>query len=141
MLIKTRTLDVKTKKVHDYVDITERIKNVIKDAEIKTGIANIFCKHTTSAVVIQEKNKDVHKDTEEVLKRLLPLDANYHHSEEGPINAAAHVKNQILGPSITVPIRKGKMELGVWQRIFFIELFEPRNRKIEVTILGSPTEE
>lgn len=141
MLIKTKTLDVRTEKVHDYVDITKKVKKTIKDAEIKTGIANIFCKHTTSAVVIQEKDKDVHKDTEDVLKRLLPPDANYHHSGEGPTNATAHVKNQILGPSITVPIRKGKMELGVWQRIFFIELFEPRNRKIEITILGSPTEE
>jgi len=92
--------------------------------------------HTTAALTIQENDTSVHEDTREILDELVPLDRRYRHSYEGNANATAHIKNQLLGSNITLPIINGKIALGTWQRIFLIELFEARHRKIAVSIIG-----
>jgi secondary thiamine-phosphate synthase enzyme len=68
--------------------------------------------------------------------KILPLNEKYSHSYEGSLNATAHLKSNLLSQSITLPIKSGNLVLGTWQRIIFVELFEPRERTVFVTILG-----
>ena len=66
----------------------------------------------------------------------MPLNIKYHHNYEGNINATAHIKTNLLSQSLCIPIKDEKLLLGTWQRIIFLELFESRERKIFLTIIG-----
>lgn len=86
---------------------------------------------------MQEADSTIHEDTKEIITELIPMDRNYEHSYEGNANATSHIKNQMIGNSnLTVPVEDGKLSLGTWQQIFFLELLEPRRRKITITIMG-----
>jgi len=64
------------------------------------------------------------------------MNEKYEHNYEGRINATAHLKSNFLGTFVTIPMREGKLVLGTWQSVFFVELFEPKSRKIVVTVIG-----
>lgn len=112
------------------VDITDRIRTLLKESQIKSGVCYVFVPHTTAAVTINEKaDPDVVKDIIRTLDRLIPLNDHYRHMEG---NAAAHVKSSLLGASQTVFIEGGDLVLGTWQSIFFCEFDGPRTRKVFV---------
>ena len=136
MKVETKSISVRTSHDHEYIDVTEMLGEFVRKAGVKTGILSVFCPHTTAAVVIQESDSTIHKDTEDALKRLLPLDNRYRHDAEGPLNATAHIKDQLLGPSLSIPVRDGQLSLGYWQRVFFLELCEARDRTLELTLIG-----
>jgi len=129
-------VEVRSGKRGEYIDITTEIEKMIDKSEVRNGVVIIHELHTTAALTIQENDTSVHEDTREILDELVPLDRRYRHSYEGNANATAHIKNQLLGSNITLPIINGKIALGTWQRIFLIELFEARHRKIAVSIIG-----
>ncbi|MCD6522985.1 MAG: YjbQ family protein [Candidatus Diapherotrites archaeon] len=136
MKVKTKRIRVKTRHDHEYIDITDEAQSFVKETGINQGILNIFSEHTTAAITIQEADEDMHSDTKEFLKDILPLNKKYRHDYEGNINATAHIKNQLFGSSTTIPIINGNLALGTWQRIFFIEFFKARNREVILTIIG-----
>lgn len=105
----------------------------------KTGLVNIFCKHTSCGLSINENcDPDVRLDMETIFNRLVPENCpDYEHTLEGPDDMPAHAKSTISGVSITIPITDGRLNLGTWQGIYFGEY---RNyggtRKLVVTIMG-----
>ena len=79
----------------------------------------------------------IHEDCLELLREQLPLSRPYRHSAEGAENAVAHLAGMmVFGESTWAPIRGGRLDLGTWQRLFLVELFEPRRRTVDVAILG-----
>jgi len=136
MIVYQKEIVIKTKHVYDFIDITDDIKKILKDSGIKNGLLSLFSLHNTACLIIQEYDKTIFKDIIEFFDRILPLDKKYHHDYEGNINATAHIKSNLLSQSLNIPIKDGNLVLGTWQRIIFVELFEPRDRKIFVTILG-----
>ncbi|MCD6448378.1 MAG: YjbQ family protein [Thermoplasmata archaeon] len=129
-------VEVRSERRGEYIDITTEIEKMIDKSEVKNGVVIIHELHTTAALTIQENDTSVHEDTKEIMDRLVPLDREYRHSYEGNANAVAHIKNQIFGSNLAIPVIDGKIALGTWQRIFLIELFETRHRKIAVSIIG-----
>jgi len=129
-------IGVNTSKRGDYIDITPKVKERVEKSGIRNGIVVLHEMHTTAALVIQEGDKDVHADTTNALNEIVPLSRQYRHCYEGVANATAHIKNQLLGSSIALPVIEGKIALGTWQRIFLVELFEGRRRRIAVSIIG-----
>jgi len=115
------------------------LQNVNEIAEIKTGIAHIFIKHTSASLTINENaDPDVRIDMETHFNHAVPDNADYYlHTDEGPDDMTSHIKASILGSSVTLPVTNGKLNLGTWQGIY---LCEHRNhggrRKIVVTIFG-----
>ena len=129
-------IEIETRKLYEVIDITEKVEAILKKSKIKNGILFANSLHNTAALIIQENDPSIFKDLEKSLEKIFPLNEKYEHSYEGNVNATAHLKNCFLGNSISVPIENGKLQLGTWQRIMFIELFEPRNRKVIITIIG-----
>ena len=125
-----------TTKKQELTDITSRINNIIKKAKIKSGICNVFAAHATAAIIINENyDPNICLDLLDALNKLVPAGIWRHDSVDG--NADAHIKSAILGPSETIPIKNGELDLGQWQSAMFVELDGPRsNRKIIVTIMG-----
>jgi len=138
MRIFQETLELKTKRSFQYINITDRIQDIVNKSKIKQGMAFVNTPHNTATVIIQEDDPSIHEDTKLVVEDIVPLEREYLHSYEGNINATSHIKNQILGNSnLCIPIKDGKLMLGVWQQIFFVEFLEGRSRKVVITIMGT----
>ena len=103
-----------------------------------TGIINIFCKHTSCGLSINENaDPDVRVDMETIFNRIAPVSHQYQHSLEGDDDMPAHAKSTLSGVSLTIPITGGRLNMGTWQGIY---LCEYRNqggaRKVVATIIG-----
>ena len=136
MAVFQKSFTVRTKKSYDFVEVTEEIGDIAKESKIKNGIVFANALHNTAALVIQEKDETIHHDLTKTLDRLFPQDAKYEHDYEGNANATAHLKSNFLGTFVTLPLTEGKLNLGTWQSVFFVELFEPRKRTVVVTVVG-----
>lgn len=108
--------------------------------EIKVGLAHIFIKHTSASLTINEDaDPTVRQDFESHFNHIVPENAPYYrHTQEGPDDMPAHLKAAMLGTSVSIPISKGKFNLGTWQGLY---LCEHRNhaskRTLVVTLMGS----
>lgn len=105
----------------------------------KTGIVNIFTKHTSCGLSINENyDPDVRTDMETIFNRLVPENRpEYVHTLEGSDDMPAHAKSVLSGVSLTIPITNGRLNLGTWQGIYFNEYRNyGGNRKLVVTIIG-----
>lgn len=120
--------------------ITHEIENAIQEMKnIKTGVANIFIQHTSASLTINENvSPDVRRDMEKHFNKIVPADAPYYeHTYEGSDDMPAHIKSSMLGPSLTIPIKDGKLNLGTWQGIYLCEHRDHGGaRKIVITIMG-----
>ncbi|MGD8781897.1 MAG: secondary thiamine-phosphate synthase enzyme YjbQ [Ignavibacteria bacterium] len=120
--------------------ITNEILNELPElCNVKVGLMNIFIQHTSASLTINENvSPDVRVDMESHFNKMVPENAPYYeHTLEGSDDMPAHIKSSLLGPSLTIPIKNGKLNLGTWQGIY---LCEHRNyggsRKVVVTING-----
>jgi len=131
--VMVRYINVKTKSRNEFVDITEMVQEVVKDAGVTKGICFLYVPHTTAGVTINEgADPSVQRDIINALSRLVPHEMNYSHREG---NADAHIKSTLVGNSVNVVIDEGKLVLGTWQAVFFCEFDGPRHRRIAVKFL------
>ena len=125
-----KELNFSTSKQFEVIDITKEVSEAVK--EIKEGIAVIFVPHATAGIIINENyDPKVSEDIITALNQIVPLRNNWKHDQVDG-NAAAHIKSAIIGPSETVIIKDGKMQLGTWQQIALIDFDGPRERKVFV---------
>jgi secondary thiamine-phosphate synthase enzyme len=130
-----QVFDIKTDKRIEIKDITHEIQLIVKQSHYNNGIVNVYSRHSTSGIVINENEAGLIKDFKAALEGLIPVEGNYNHNCIDN-NADSHIRSFFIGSSETVPLYKGKLDLGTWQSIFFVEVDGPRNRKITVTIIG-----
>jgi len=130
-------LKFSTHKREGLYDITDEIKQIVKNSEIKEGIVNVYAQGATAAIMIQENwDESVQTDVVELLKKLIPRGVWLHDRQDG--NGDAHLKAGIVGPSECIPIINGGLGLSTWQNIFFCEFDGPRQeRTVLVTIISS----
>ena len=105
----------------------------------EVGLLNLFIKHTSAALSVNENaDPDVRVDMEYILDKLVPdFDPNYIHTAEGSDDASSHTKTSLIGPSLTIPITRGRLNLGTWQGIYLLEFREYRSaRHIIATVTG-----
>ena len=136
MRVYQSEIKIKTRNVYDFIDITESVEMEVEKSKIKNGMIFLNSLHNTACLIIQENDETIFDDMKKFFDKILPLNEKYSHSYEGSLNATAHLKSNLLSQSITLPIKSGNLVLGTWQRIIFVELFEPRERTVFVTILG-----
>jgi secondary thiamine-phosphate synthase enzyme len=130
-----KIITVSTTTANGLYDITQKVSDVIRDSKIQNGLVNVYVKHATAAIMIQENwDESVQNDVVNLLAKLIPKGVWQHDAQDG--NGDAHLKSGIVGPSETVPLIDGRMALGRWQNIFLCEFDGPRrDREIVVTIL------
>jgi len=136
MKLFRKVIEIRTKGYNDFIDITSQLEKVVKEAKVKKGILFANSLHNTAALIIQENDPSIFEDMKNFFEKILPLNGKYKHDYEGNENATSHQKSSLLGNSISIPIENNELVLGTWQRVIFIEFFEPRIRKVVVTILG-----
>ncbi|MCD6085852.1 YjbQ family protein [bacterium] len=119
---------------YDFINITQKVKEIVEKSKIKDGVALIFVKGTTAALTIMEYEEGIMEDIKEVLEKMAPENADYkHHLKWGDRNGAAHIKSALIGPDLVVPIEEGKLQLGQWQEIVLID-FDEKEREREIVV-------
>lgn len=141
------TLSVTAQRAPQFIDITDQVNECLRRSGIMSGMALVFSRHTTAAIKINEHEPELIKDMEAFLTRLSPPEAAYFHNdftvrtvnmeEEECPNGHAHCQHLLLSTSETIPVLEGRFVLGVWQRIFLVELDRPRSREVVVQVLGA----
>jgi secondary thiamine-phosphate synthase enzyme len=133
-MAETRILDVRTTTRSELVDITSVVRNAIRASGVESGIACLFCPHTTAGLTIQENtNPSVRRDLLARLDLLVPRDGGYEHSED---NEDAHIKSSLLGVSLSLVVDGGRPHLGQWQAIYFCEFDGPRSRRLLLKVVA-----
>lgn len=128
-------VNIKSKTRTEFVDITEKIQEAVKQAGIANGICYLFVPHTTAGITINEgADPSVQRDIQAYLNKLVPFEGDYHHREG---NSSAHIKASIVGMATHVFVDEGKLVLGTWQSIFFCEFDGPRHRRVAVKFTTS----
>ncbi|AIG99040.1 MULTISPECIES: secondary thiamine-phosphate synthase enzyme YjbQ [Archaeoglobus] len=124
-------LTLKTAKRVEIIDITDQVERCV---ESRDGLVLVYTPHTTTALVINEGERGLLEDILEFMEKLVPYGKGYKHDRIDS-NADAHLKATLLGNSVVVPVESGKLALGTWQRILFLEFDGPRTRRVIVKAL------
>src|SRR5215472_11929035 len=122
----------------DMQDLTDAVSRIVGKSGIKTGTTQVFVVGSTGAIGTIEFEPGLKKDLPQMLDRLIPPSREYGHEQawhDG--NGHSHLQATLLGPSLAVPVRGGRLVLGTWQQIFHIECdMRPRERTVVVTVIG-----
>ena len=128
-------LKVKTAARVALADITEEVNTALAASGAKSGLCNLFVPHTTAAVIISENwDPDVTADLLKHLERMVPREAGFRHAEG---NSQAHILSVMLGVSLNLPVREGRLALGRWQGVMLAEFDGPRERSVSVTVMAA----
>ena len=129
-----------------FIDITERVVELVEDTGIQNGIVNVQTRHTTTAIIVNENEPLLLEDMKRNLERLAPRETKYGHNDfsirtvnmqpDETENGHSHCKAMFLRASETLNVTGGVVQLGRWQRIFLIELDGARNRSVSVMTMG-----
>lgn len=130
----------------EFIDLTEVVLRQLERCPVKEGYALIFSRHTTAGVVIQENEPLLLQDMAVKLNQIASPAEHYDHDdfsirtenlvEEMEANGHAHCQGLFIGQSVHVPIQRGQLQIGRWQRIFLLELDSPRAREVVVQFVG-----
>lgn len=137
-MVHQEQINLSTKGHGDMHDLTQQVNQIVKSSGIKTGMAHVFNIGSTATIGTIEFEPGLQRDLPELLNQLIPPSREYGHEQmwhDG--NGHSHLQATWLGPSLTVPVQNGKLELGTWQQIFHLECdIKSRHRKVVVTIYG-----
>ncbi|MDC0197101.1 secondary thiamine-phosphate synthase enzyme YjbQ [Marine Group III euryarchaeote] len=137
MVLSQGTLEFSTSP-KSFLDITKEVQNFVSESNIQDGVCNLFIKHTSASLVIQENyDPSVRKDFETIFSKLAPEDFPYVHNMEGKDDMPAHIRSALTSTSETIPIVNEKLSLGNWQGIYIWEhRDQTHNRKVMVSMIG-----
>ena len=132
------TLTIRTSRRTELRNVTAEIEQLVRASGCKDGVCHLYVPHTTAGVMINEGyDRDVARDVEVTLDRLVPHNGDYRHSEG---NSDSHIKVALIGSSESVWIEDGRLALGRWQVVFFAEFDGPRSRELRIKIVADPTQ-
>jgi secondary thiamine-phosphate synthase enzyme len=134
MTVTTRTITLSTQGNGQVADITPKVADAVAASGIANGTVTVFVPGATGAITTVEYEPGLVADLGELFERLAPAGARYHHDDawqDG--NGHSHVRASLLGPSLTVPVIGGRLTLGTWQQIVFVD-FDTRARERELIV-------
>ena len=137
MALYQKTLEINTSP-KSFLDITKNVQALVLESGLDNGVCNLFIKHTSASLVIQENyDPSVRKDFETIFSKLAPEDFPYVHNIEGKDDMPAHIRSALTSTSETIPVVNGKLSLGTWQGIYVWEHRNQRHiRKVTFSLVG-----
>jgi len=135
MAHRTEYLVFETKKRREFLNITERVRAVVKASGVSDGLVLVSAMHITSAVYVNDDETGLLKDIAAWSDRLAPP-GDYEHHRSGETNGDAHLKNLLLGHQVLLPVTEGDLDLGPWEQVFYAEFDGQRRKRVVVKVLG-----
>ena len=137
MQVKLEQIRVETRGIGHFVEITGEVAEAVARSGVREGIALVRSRHTTAAITCNEPDPRLHVDMKDAVYATFPTSRSYRHIEEGAENAVAHLATAMLfGESTWVPVRNGRVDVGTWQHLYLVELYETRLRTVDVAVMG-----
>ena len=138
MKIKTETVSLSTKGFTDVIDLTGQLEILLKTGKMTEGQMTVFVPGSTAGVTTIEYEPGLQRDLPQMLEKIAPMNAPYHHNEtwhDG--NGASHLRSALIGPSLTIPFTKARLMLGTWQQVILLDFDNrPRDRTVIVQLIG-----
>jgi secondary thiamine-phosphate synthase enzyme len=138
LTVVTKQLSLNTQGEQDIIDITGMVSKAVNESRVKDGVITVFVPGATGALTTIEYEPGLLMDFPNMLERVAPKNLIYEHEKrwhDG--NGHSHVRASLIGPSLTIPVVKGKLTLGTWQQIVFLELdVHSRRRTLILQIIG-----
>lgn len=121
-----------------YINITPQVEELVRRSGVQEGLVLVAAQHITASVFINDDEPGLIRDFDDWLEQLAPHEpvSRYRHNRTGEDNADAHLKRQVMGREVVVPITKGKLDFGPWEQIFYGEFDGRRRKRVVVKIIG-----
>lgn len=141
MKVFTQYLTFNTKSQYEMVHITPQIDAIVRESGVDDGLCFVSPMHITAAVYVNDNEGGLIEDIGEWLQKLAPRGPDYKHHQTGEDNGDAHLKSLLLHHETTLPVTRGKLDLGPWQRIFYAEFDGQRPKRMIVKVMGKGKDE
>ncbi len=139
MKTHTRYLTLNVPERMDFVNITSRVAEAVRESGVREGLCLVNAMHITASVFINDDESGLHDDDKRWLEKLAPFDPSpqaYRHNRTGEDNGDAHHKRQVMGREVVVAITEGRLDFGPWEQIFYGEFDGRRPKRILIKIIG-----
>ena len=137
-MLHTGRVHLNTRGHADMHDLTPQAEHIVAESGVHAGTATLFTPSSTSALTTIEFEPGALDDLRQALEEIAPAGRDYLHNRKwGDGNGHAHLRAALLGPSVTIPIIDGRLALGTWQQVVFIDFdVRPRRREVIVQLVG-----
>lgn len=132
----TEYLWFNTARHREYVNITNRVQEVVDKSGIREGMVLVSAMHITAGVYVNDAEDGLIQDIDTWLEQLAPFRRDYHHHRTGETNGDAHLKSLLIGHEVIVPVTAGQLDLGPWQQIYYAEFDGQRRKRLIIKVLG-----
>jgi secondary thiamine-phosphate synthase enzyme len=136
MKTHTEYLTFHTDNHREYVHITPQIEAIVRKTEVDDGIVLVSAMHITAGIYVNDLEDGLIEDIDQWLEKLAPFRRDYKHHRTGEDNGDSHLKAILVHHQVILPITKGKLDLGTWQRVFYAEFDGQRNKRVLVKVMG-----
>lgn len=132
----TEYLKFNTGKQREFINITDRVADLVKRSGIAEGFVLVSAMHITAGVYVNDAEDGLIADIEEWVERLAPFRPDYRHHATGETNGDAHLKSLLVHHEVIVPITSGRLDLGPWQQVYYAEFDGRRPKRVILKALG-----
>ena len=138
-------IKIQTSGCLQFIDLTKEVAATVARSGVRQGWVNVQTRHTTTALIVNENEPLLLQDLRQLLEQLAPREGEYQHNDfsrrvdippDEPANGHSHCKALFLPASVCLNIADGRLQIGQWQSVFFIELDDSRERNISIMVLG-----
>jgi len=131
--VVNKNFSFSTKGEIDFVDLTDKVQEVVSESAIRNGMVHVFAPHATGILILTENDYALLNDIKALLEEIVPKRRIYQH----PSNAHSHLRSMLLPPDKTLPVIDGRVEFGTWQSLLFVETdVYPRQRTLIIQVIG-----
>ena len=125
-----------TEKHREYINITNKVQEIVTNSGIKEGMVLVSAMHITAGVYVNDAEYGLIEDIDKWLEELAPFNINYNHHHTGETNGDSHLKSLLIGHEIIVPVTDGRLDFGTWQQIYYAEFDGQRRKRVIVKVMG-----
>jgi len=136
MKFHTEYLTFNTKEHREYIHITPQVEKIVQNSAVSSGLALVSAMHITAGVYVNDNEEGLIEDIDQWLEKLAPFRENYLHHQTGESNGDSHLKAILVHHQVILPVMRGKLLLGTWQRVFYAEFDGQRTKRVAVAVMG-----
>ena len=132
----TEYLWFNTRKRYEFINITDKIKDLVERSGIQEGFVLVSAMHITAGVYVNDAEDGLIEDIQTWLEKLAPYNPDYKHHATGETNADAHLKSMLVNHQVIVPVTKGFLDFGPWQQVYYAEFDGQRKKRVILKLMG-----
>jgi len=136
MNFHTEYLTFHSKKHREYIHITPQVEGAVRKSGIAEGMVLVSAMHITAGIYVNDHESGLIEDIDKWLENLAPFRKDYQHHDTGEDNGDSHLKALLIHHQVIVPITKGRLDLGTWQRVFYAEFDGQRDKRVILKVMG-----